>query len=437
MKRIDIRRGLDILSDNDLADEAEIVSSRSVALLGNDYPLVKPVLAVSEGDHVALGDVLFTDRSHQDLLFCSPGDGVVSAIHRGARRSLQAVVIELDDSNDEMRVDVQPGKPVDAQEVRRILISTGLWSALRARPYNSVPTPAEAPTNLFVTAIDTNPLAPEPAAIILRNKDSFVAGIEKLSLLSNHTYVCMGSTELPCPELQQVTPVLFTGPHPAGLAGTHIHHLTPHATSAWHIGYQDVIAVGQMFLSGRMSVAREVSIAGPGSAKPRLLKTRLGAATAHMQDKTLPHGSTVLSGSPLCGQADALASGFLSRYHNQVWVRESPPPKSTTSTLQNWSSALLALALPRYALSHRPAVRGGGWQTGMLPVEAFDQVWPFQVPPAPLLRALLTQDTETASHLGATMLAEEDLALCSYVCPAQQDYGTALRETLRAIEQGA
>jgi Na+-transporting NADH:ubiquinone oxidoreductase subunit A len=94
------------------------------------------------------------------------------------------------------------------------------------------------------------------------------------------------------------------------------------------------------------------------------------------------------------------------------------------------------LALPRYALAQQPANRGSGWQTGMLAVEAFDEVWPFRVPPAPLLRALLTQDTETASHLGATMLAEEDFALCSYVCPAQQDYGTALRETLHAIEQG-
>ena len=90
-----------------------------------------------------------------------------------------------------MLVDVLPGKAVDAQEVRRILMSTGLWSALRARPYNSVPTPAEAPTNLFITAIDTNPLAPEPAAIVLRNRDAFIAGIEKLSLLAKHTFVCM------------------------------------------------------------------------------------------------------------------------------------------------------------------------------------------------------------------------------------------------------
>ena len=393
----------------------------------------------SDDYSVALGDVLFTDRAYPDLHFCAPASGVVSAIHRGARRSLQAVVIDLDDSKDEMLVDVLPGKAVDAQEVRRILMATGLWPALRARPYNSVPTPVEAPTNLFITAIDTNPLAPEPAAIVLRNRDAFVAGIEKLSLLAKHTFVCMGTTELPCPELEEVTPVLFCGPHPAGLAGTHIHHLTPHASSAWHIGYQDVIAVGQMFLSGRMSVSREVSIAGPGIIEPRLLKTRLGAATVDMPDKTLPDGGAVLSGSPLCGQPDLLSSGFLGRYHNQVWVPGSPAQTSHTPTsiLQNWTSALLTLALPRYALTQQPANRGSGWQTGMLAVEAFDQVWPFQVPPAPLLRALLTQDTETASRFGATMLAEEDLALCSYVCPAQQDYGSALRETLHAIEQGA
>lgn len=408
MKRIDIRRGLDVLPTIAVADSAVPVAVQSVALVGRDYPRIKPTLAVSEGDRVALGDVLFADRIHPELRFCAAASGRVKALHRGARRSLQAVVVEVDDDADEAPV----SSSVDdssADAVRATLLAAGLWPALRARPYEAIPKPNAPCTDLFVTAMDTHPLAADPLPLIRRNRETFEKGVEALSRLAARTFVCMGPAgDVPCPERPQVTPVTFAGPHPAGLPGTHISYLAPDADGAWHVGYQDVIAAGHLFLTGRLRTTREVMCSGPGLSGPRLVVARLGAALADLVGDAADDGSVAHSGSLLAERSDALIQPFLGRYHNQVYVPGDDGRAGAS-----------------------------GWRSGMLAVEAFDRVWPLRVPPAPLLRALLTQDTVTARRLGAAMLSADDLALCSYVCPARLDYGVALHDTQHELRRGA
>jgi Na+-transporting NADH:ubiquinone oxidoreductase subunit A len=434
MKCIDIKRGLNIGPKTAFVAADGMTPARSVALLGIDYPGMKPALAVQQGDHVRLGDVLFTDRTAQEIRCCAPATGLVSAVHLGARRSLQALVIELTDDTDEYSVNDLGGNN-DADKVRNALQQNGMWPALHMRPYDVIPA-ADAPAELlFITAIDTHPLALDPLQIIERNAEAFAAGVEHLSLMAGHTYVCTApATTMTYPDLPRVSTVAFRGPHPAGLAGTHIHHLAPAATQAWYIGYQDVIAIGNLFLHGRLSVRREISLAGPGLAQPHHLRTRIGAALADLTSgltNDLTPGSCATSGSPLSQQRDALIGSYLGRQHNQAWVRAPLTPTSANpSKVKSW---LQQLAAPRRALDARHP--GEVAMTGMLSVEAFDSVWPFKLPVGPLLRSILTGDTATASELGATMLAEEDLALCSYVCPAKQDYGAALRATLQAFEK--
>lgn len=431
MQYIDIKRGLNISPDTTFVAAVGTTPARSVALLGLDYPGMKPSLAVEQGDHVSLGDVLFTDRTDQRVRCCAPATGLVSAIHLGARRSLQALVIELTEDTDEYPVALPMSGFMDAATVRDILQQNGMWPAFRERPFDVIPAADTEPTNLFVTAIDTHPLALNPALVIQRNAQAFAAGIEKLSLLAAHTYVCMAPGAEPWyPDTPDVTSVAFNGPHPAGLPGTHIHYVTPTATDAWYIGYQDVIAIGDLFLNERITVGRDISLAGPGLDQPRHIRTRIGAALVDLITDAVS-GSTATSGSPLNGQRDALVGSYLGRHHNQVWV-SAPDVKisATPSRIKFW---LQQLAAPRTATGLRH--QGEAAMTGMLSVEAFDAVWPFRMPSAPLLRAILTGDTATANELGATMLAEEDLALCSYICPAKQDYGAALRATLQAFEK--
>jgi Na+-transporting NADH:ubiquinone oxidoreductase subunit A len=434
MKCIDIKRGLNISPDSAFMTLVDAAPARSVALLGIDYPGMKPVLAVKQGDHVRLGDVLFTDRTEQEIRCCAPATGLVSAIHLGARRSLQALVIELTDDTDACSI-THIGRGNDADKVRNALQLNGMWPTLRVRPYDVIPAVDADADVLFITAIDTHPLALDPLQIIARNAEAFAAGVGHLSLMAGHTFVCTApATTLTYPDLPRVSTVTFRGPHPAGLAGTHIHHLAPAATQAWYIGYQDVIAIGHLFLHGKSSVQREISLAGPGLAQPLHLRTRIGAALADLTSgltSDLTPGSYATSGSPLSQQRDALIGSYLGRQHNQAWVRAPLTPNSAIpAKVKSWLQQLVA---PRCAIDMRH--QGEVAVTGMLSVEAFDSVWPFNLPVGPLLRSILTEDTATANELGATMLAEEDLALCSYVCPAKQDYGAALRATLQAFEK--
>ena len=217
------------------------------------------------------------------------------------------------------------------------------------------------------------------------------------------------------PELPGVTSVAFKGPHPAGLPGTHIHYVTPNATDAWYIGYQDVIAIGHLFLNGRVTVGRDITLAGPGLTQPRQLRTRLGAALADLTHDASP-GNIATSGSPLTQQRDTLVGSYLGRHHNQAWVSApATPPPNMPAKVKSWLQQMVA---PRTAVDLKQQDQAA--MTGMLSVEAFDDVWPFRMPSAPLLRAILTHDTATASELGATMLAEDDMALCTYVCPAKR-----------------
>ncbi len=296
---------------------------------------MKPVLAVKQGDHVRLGDVLVY-RSHR------ASKSVV--VH--PQQASSAPFILVRDAACRRWSLSSPTTPThvasptlagvnDADKVRNALQLNGMWPALRVRPYDVIPAVDADAEVLFITAIDTHPLALDPLQIIARNAEAFAAGVGHLSLMAGHTFVCTApATTLTYPDLPRVSTVTFRGPHPAGLAGTHIHHLAPAATQAWYIGYQDVIAIGHLFLHGKLSVQREISLAGPGVAQPHHLRTRIGAALADLTSgltSDLTPGSYATSGSPLSQQRDALIGSYLGRQHNQAWVRAPLTPTSADS----------------------------------------------------------------------------------------------------------
>ena len=425
MKRFDIHRGLDI-AHSAVRGHVERARARRVALIGQDYQGLRPRFHCQVGDEVALGDIVMTDRRYPQLCFTAPGSGRVAAIHLGARRGLDALVIDLEEEHDECASPWGIQDDPDAAAVRATLLACGLWPALRSRPYDLMPLPDASADCLFITAIDTHPLSPDPGALIAEHAEAFAVGVDKLRLLTPRTYVCAAAAEV-VESLSGVTQVVLTGPHPAGLPGTQLQLLAPQATSAWYIGYQDVLAIGRLYLSGRLSFSRLVSLAGSDAAAPRLLRTRSGAAIADLDEAVDPQ--TLSPGSPLGEKRTALARQFLGRFDNQVWIDAPALPESGDSA--RWRSWLNVVAKPRQAAVLDDNQSG----TGMLTVEAFDEVWPLGMPPAPLLRALLSGDTETARSLGVAMLGPDDLALCSYVCPAKQDYGWALREIHREMVQ--
>ena len=452
-KTVNTRNGLDIPMSG--APDQKIDSGktvRTVAVLGSDYIGLKPRMSVQAGDRVHHGETLFVDKRDPDVPYTSPGSGTVSAVNRGARRALLSVVINLDD--DEVSAPDVPDLAAadidkfDHEKMCAVLISSGLWPAFRTRPYSKVPQSDSSPRSIFVTAMDTNPLAANPATVVLGKEKYFAAGLQAISKLTEGTvFVCTGSDWAgPAIDNDKIRHVIFPGPHPAGLVGTHIHHLDPVGAdrTVWHIGYQDVLSMGILFTDGRISTERTVAISGSGVEKPRLVATRLGANIDELlagelnQDGAVSTAPRVVSGSLLDGRTATGAEAFLGRYHNQVSV----VPDRGKRRLFGWFgptnrdytfTGLFKRRQPGGSTTFSSASHGR--PTAMMPIDAFEKIIPMDVVPTPLLRALLIKDTDQAQALGCLELAPEDLALCSFVCPGKNEYGAVLQANLDQIER--
>lgn len=444
---IRIRKGLDIPVAGAPQQRIEAAPAVSrVALLGRDYPGLRPKLSVQVGDRVRLGQALFSDRGEPRIRWTAPGAGSVVAIERGPRRALQAVVLALDGDEAESF----PAWPaaqlatLERDSVQDGLLNSGLWTALRQRPFARIPAADTVPHSIFVTAIDTNPLAADPRLVIMERAAAFVAGLTVLSRLTpGAVYVCQGpGDDLPMPDLNSMVAAHFSGPHPAGLPGTHIHFLDPvgeHKT-VWYLNYQDVLAMGELFTTGRLPIERVIALAGPNVRRPRLLRTRLGASIEELLRGELLAGPTrVVSGSLLAGHQAAGWARYLGRYDLSIAALPEGQPREFLAWIMpglKKYSAIRAYAagwLPRR--SFRLTTSQNGSPRAMVPIGNFEKVMPLDILPAPLLKALLVRDTDTARALGCLELDAEDLALCTFVCCSKYDYGAALRENLNAIEK--
>ncbi|MDM3869919.1 Na(+)-translocating NADH-quinone reductase subunit A [Porticoccus sp. W117] len=444
-----IRRGLDL----PIAGAPEQViqdgpAAGSVAVIGFDYHGMKPTMAVKVGDKVKLGQVLFTDKKTPGVKYTAPAAGTVSAVNRGERRVLQSVVIDVEGDEEVtfQQFDVAELGSLEREKVVETLVDSGQWQALRTRPYSKVPTLDAVPSSIFVTAIDTNPLAADPAVIIADRRDDFVNGLKVLTNLSGgKVHLCTaGGVDVPGSDIPGVEAHQFGGPHPAGLAGTHIHFVDPvgadHNKFVWTIGYQDVIAYGALFATGRIDTCRVVAVAGPQVNNPGLVRTRLGANTDELIAGNAKEGENrVISGSVLSGRKASGAFTYLGRYHNQVSVIEEGAIREVVRYLSPGVNRHSAMPIYLSSLSKGKKLHFtanvNGSERAMVPLGQYETVMPLDILPTQLLRALIVGDTDMAQKLGCLELDEEDLALCTYVCVGKYEYGPILRNNLTRIEK--
>jgi len=297
-----------------------------------------------------------------------------------------------------------------------------------------------------VTAIDSRPLTANPSLFIADHEDAFVIGQEVLAKLTEgRVIVCAApAADLPKADHEQIRQEEFSGPHPAGLVGTHIHFLSPvsHAKTVWHIGYQDVIAIGHLFKSGRIFSERVIALGGPGVENPRLLRVRAGTCIADIVEGELKPGEQrVISGSVLDGRTAVNASSFLGRYHNQISVLPEGTEREFLGFVMPGFDKFSLTRLFASSLFGRRKMsmttNRGGSERAMVPLGTYEEVMPLDILPTQLLRALLVDDVDTAIQLGCLELDEEDLALCTFACPGKYEYGPYLREMLTQIEAEA
>ena len=444
---IKIKRGLDIpLAGAPSAEIESAPATRAVALLGGDYHGMKPTMAVQVGDVVKRGDLLFTDKKCEGVRYTAPAGGRVASINRGAQRAFQSVVIEIDGDEPAIfeQYSSEAARELPSEAIKHQLIQSGQWTALKARPFGRVADPATTPAGLFITAIDTHPHAPDPEQLIALEAEAFEVGQVLLAnMVACPVYLCAApDAQMPQAAHERLSRHDFSGPHPAGLAGTHVHFLMGASVEkiAWTIGYQDVIAMGRLFLDGALYTDRIISLAGPAVSRPRLVSSRVGAdLQALVAGEQHAEEARLLSGSVLGGRAVQSDTAYLGRYHQQV----SLLPEGRDRAFMGW----LSLGLQKHSvmgiylsswLGSKPlamSTNTNGSERAMVPVGAYEKVMPLDILPTQLLRALLVGDTETAQALGCLELDEEDLALCTYVCPGKYEYGGILRDNLTQIEK--
>lgn len=429
---------------------------RSVAVLGGDYHGMKPTMLVSVDETVKVGQPLFEDKKNPGVIYTAPASGRITDIHRGVKRVLQSVVIEKSDTAQYHDFDEYAGNWSESEptpeQLKSLLIQSGLWTAFRTRPFSKCPALDATPSAIFVNAMDTNPLAADPAVVLKENtephayRDWFEAGLQALVRLSravaNPKLYLVQHPGSDIPTVPGVQVNSFEGPHPAGLVGTHIHFLHPvdENRQVWHLNYQDVIAIGHLVQTGKLWTQRVVALAGPQVEQPRLVRTDLGANLDELTAGQLKAGENrKISGSILSGHHAQGPFAFLGRYHLQVSVLKEGRERNLIEYL--WPGAekhsatgvFISRFLPRRLLAMTTNTNGS--ERAMVPVGAYERVMPLDILPTQLLRSLIVSDTEQAQALGCLELDEEDLGLCTYVCPGKYEYGPLLRNNLTEIEQ--
>ena len=443
---IKVHGGLDL----PIAGEpSQIISNtfqpRKVALIGSDYIGLKPTMLIKEGDSVRKGDLLFFDKKNELAKYVAPVSGTIAEINRGERRILQSVVINVE--NDEQpqieKFTENSLSKLSSEKAKQILVDSGQWVAFRTRPYSKVPDLNSKPHSIFVTAIDTSPLAVDPNIILSSKQKEFMFGIEVLcKLCDGKINICTTvNSSIDIQESESIRHTQFSGKHPTGLAGTHIHFLDPVSAlkTVWTINYQDVIAIGHLFLDGEIYSRRVISLAGPPVKKPRLIETFLGADLEELVDNELLAGENrVISGSVLSGRESAGNFNYLGRYHTQVSVIAEGTEREMLHYLRLGKEKHSALPIFLSSISKKlfkMTTSTNGSERAMVPVGGYEDVTVLDILPVPLLKALIVRDTEMAQNLGCLELDEEDMGLYTYVCVGKHEYGSMLRDNLTQIEK--
>lgn len=442
---IKIKQGLDLPVNG--APEQKIYDApnvSTVAVTGFDYKGMKPTMKVKIGDKVKLGQEIFECKKVPGVKYTAPGSGEVIAINRGERRVFQSVVIKLDGNDDQIEFPAINLESATKEQIRELLINSGLWTAFRTRPFSKNPDINSNPNSIFINAMDSNPLAADFSVILKDKMEALENGINALlKIFDGSIFFCVKEgSSIKIPQQNRVRVEAFDGKHPAGLSGTHMHYLDPVSAKKtnWSINAQDVAKIGELVTTGKLNTEHIVALSGPQVSNPRLLRTRIGAdITEITKDQTKEGENRIISGSAFFGRRVDNTFKFLGRFSNQITILKEGRERE----LLGWhmpgfdkfsiKNIFFSRFSPGKKFNFTTTTHGS--HRSMVPIGMYENVMPLDILPTQLLRALCSKDTEEAQKLGALELDEEDLALCTFVDPGKVDYGPILRENLNTIEK--
>lgn len=448
-KSIKIKRGLNIK----LKGEAEkIIQNLPVqgvyAIKPTDFHGLVPKLAVKEGDTVKAGTPLFFNKYNEKIKFASPVSGKVKAVVRGEKRKILEVQIEAEENTQFESFQTGDPKTMSRESIIDVMMQGGVWPLIRQRPFSNVADPSVKPKSIFISAHDTNPLAPDNDFVVHGQGDEFQAGIDAIAKLTDgkvHLNVngSPGQSKV-FTNTKGVQINTVNGPHPAGNVGVQIHHIDPinKGENIWYLYPQDVIAIGKFFLTGRYDATRIVALTGPRVKNPKYYRVLQGANVSGMINGNLNDDHVrVISGNVLTGD-NVGQSGNLGFYHNQVtvleegdqplffltsgWLEPGFKKFSTSRTFFSWLTPG-----KKYDLN----TNSNGEERAFVVTEQYESVFPFDIYPVQLIKSILVNDLDKMEQLGIYEVDPEDFALCEFVCTSKIDSQVIVREGLDLVQR--
>ena len=422
---IKLRKGLDINLKGKAAEELVTVKEPGFyALVPDDFPGVTPKVVVKEQEYVMAGGPLFIDKNHPEVKFVSPVSGVVTSVERGARRKVMNIVVEAAAEQDYEEFGKQDVARMNADRVKELLLQSGMFAFIKQRPYDVIADPAVAPRAIFVSAFDSNPLAPEFEFALKGEEANFQTGLDALAKIAK-TYlgISVKQKSAALTQAKNVTITAFDGPNPAGNVGVQINRVAPvvKGETVWTIDPQAVIFIGRLMNTGRVDMTRTVAVTGSEVLKPAYTKLRVGALLTIVfagnvtKDKELRY----ISGNVLTGK-QVSPNGFLGAFHSQVsvipegndihemlgWIMPRFNQFSVNHSYFSW-----LLGKKEYTIDAR--IKGG--ERHMIMSGEYDKVFPMDILPEFLIKAIIAGDIDRMEALGIYEVAPEDFALCEFV----------------------
>lgn len=442
---IKLRKGLDInLKGKASAEIMSVKEPGFYALCPDDFTGVTPKVVVKEQEYVLAGGPLFIDKNHPEVKFVSPVSGVVTSVERGARRKVLSITVEAAPEQDFEEFGKQNVSTMNGEAVKEALLGSGMFAFIKQRPYDVVADPTVAPRAIFVSAFDTNPLAPDFEMALKGEELNFQTGLDALAKMAK-TYLSI-SVNQKSPALTQAKNVVvtaFDGPHPAGNVGVQINHIAPvnKGEAVWTIDAQAVIFIGRLFNTGRVDLTRMVAITGSEVKKAAYCKLKVGALLTDVLAGNVNNGKELryISGNVLTGKQIS-ANGFLGAFHSQVtvipegsdvhemfgWIMPRFNEFSTSRSYFSW-----LMGKKEYTLDAR--VKGG--ERHMIMSNEYDHVLPMDIMPEYLIKAIIAGDIDRMEQLGIYEVAPEDFALCEFVCSSKMELQRIVRDGLDMLRR--
>ena len=441
---IKLRKGLDINLKGKPANEVTALpASDAYSLVPDDFTGVTPKVVVKEQAHVLAGEPLFVDKNHPEVKFVSPVSGVVTSVERGARRKVMNIIVAPDKEQQYADFGKKDPATLTGEQVKAALLEAGLFAFMRQRPYDVIANPDDAPRAIFVSAFDSAPLAPDFELQLKGEEANFQTGLDALAKIAKvYLGISVNQKSVALTQAKNVTINAFDGPHPAGNVGVQINHVAPvnKGEVVWTIGPEAVIFIGRLFNEGKVNLSRTVALTGSEFVKPCYVKMLLGAKLDNVFKGHVTTGKNLryISGNVLTGKQVNAEGSYLGAFHSQLtvipegndvhemlgWIMPRINDFSTSRSYFSWLQGK-----KEYVMDAR--IKGG--ERHMIMSGEYDSVFPMDIYPEYLVKAIIAGDIDKMEALGIYEVAPEDFALCEFVCSSKVEVQRIVREGLDAL----